>query len=252
MARSRITLPRDLWSALTSGVGPWRRRPALVPEPAPAAPRRVGLHELRRSPHPLDFLARRFDYHVAGLGSLEGLPLPLVFAVNQQGPMDFTVLRSILPTRMRTRLQRPDRSLARGRSVVVYSGEPRAGGRVGEFSDEAAQLSLQHHVPIVPVGVVGTFNLRALLRLSLRTKPKVSIRFGAPLYARGRGVQETTDEVRAAVQELLSRGEVSWWASRRRGPETSSQCAPQPRWRRSWEIMTPRPARRGRVWPGSG
>lgn len=246
---SKFTWGADMIRALRSGFGLWQRRPASAPESAPRGKSRIGLNELRRAPHPLDLVARRFDYHVAGLELLEGVPLPLVFAVNQQGPMDFTVLSSILPTRMRTTQRRADRALSKGRSVVVFSNDPLAPRRGGEFSDEITHLALQHNIPIVPVGVHGTFNVGALLKVGLSTKPQVSIRFGAPIYAHGRPIPETTREVQACVEALLRKGEVTWWDSRRRSDPDLNDVVPQARWLRSWELSASEPPHRSRVWP---
>ena len=64
-----------------------------------------------------------------------------------------------------------------------------------------AELANQHNVAIVPVGLTGTFKLKDILKLPLTTKPKVSIRFGAPIHVRGRSLSEVTADLQVRVEQ---------------------------------------------------
>lgn len=178
----------------------------------------------------------RFDIEVVGSDALVGLETPFVLAVNEAGTLDQQVLALALPRGLRPVTRGPSKALIKGRNVVVFSGEPCGGRLVGEFDDTAAELAKQHLVAIVPVGLVGSFRLADTLKLRLRNKPKVSVRFGAPVHVRARSIDEVTDEVQTRVEHLVGEGELSWWDVERRregGPSTAS--ARVPKWRRLWD-----------------
>lgn len=246
--RPGVTWPQDMARFLTTGFGLRRARPATAPPPALRGPSRLSLQEFRRSPAVIDVFAQRLDYQVAGLYALEGLDAPVIFAANEQGVLDWPVLRSILPSRLRTQRHSHTRALVKGRSVAVFSENSIVEGGVGEFSTQAAELANQYNIPIVPVAILGTFKLKEILRLSLRTKPQVAIRFGAPIYVRGRSIFEATDELQIAVSELFNRGDISWWAGQKRLVKGGLVPKKQPRWRRLWDQSAPRPAPRREIW----
>ena len=247
--RPRLTWPGDMARFARTGFGLFSPRPATAPDAPLSRPSRLGLQELRLGPGALNLLAHRFEYQVGGIDALEGLEAPVVFAASEQGVMDWPVLRSILPTRLRTQHHNAERALSRGRSVAVFSEEALVGGGVGEFSTRAAELANQHNVPIVPVVILGTFKLKEVLRLPLRTKPRISIRFGAPIWVRGTSIGEATSLVQATVGELSSRGELSWWAGKQRIAHAGTPTLrPQPRWRRLWDQTALRPRAPRRIW----
>lgn len=246
--RPRLTLPTDLLDALRATLR--RGRPVGVP------PRPVPVYQFwSRAERPgrhltLRLLSLRFDIELVGDDSLTGLARPFVLAANEQGVLDLQLLRMALPPELRPTNITPSRALARGRNVVVFTDEPAAGRQVGEFSEVAAGLAAQHNVAVVPVGLVGTFKLKELLNLPLRTRPKVSIRFGAPLYPRGRGLEDATAELQRNVEQLVHEGELSWWAVERRRAEGPSAAATDgsPRWRRLWDQAAPPTDPRRRIW----
>lgn len=246
--RPHLTLLSDLLAALPSVVR--RRRPAGAP-PRPAVRREFTTRAERPGRHlTLRLLSLRFDIELVGDDSLTGLRRPFVLAANEQGVLDYQLLRLSLPSQLRPTNIAPSRSLARGHNVVVFTEQPLAGRQVGEFSDVAAGIAGQHNVAVVPVGLVGTFKLKELLKLPLRTRPKVSIRFGAPLYPRGRGLEESTEELQRRVEELVHEGDLSWWTVERRRAEGPSlpTVEPQPRWRRLWDQAAPAHPTRPRIW----
>ena len=187
---------------------------------------------------------------MAGLDSLTGVEDPVVFAANGQGVLDWQVLKAVLPARLRTTTRSVNRALAKGRSIVVFSEPSLVDGGVGEFTTLLAELATEHNVPIIPVAIVGTFKLNEVLKLALRRRPRISVRFGSPIYVRGRSVAETTDVLQGAVGALFHSEEISWWAVQRHAPMASGE--PMPRWRRLWQQTAPRPDRRRRIWNSDG
>lgn len=244
--RPRLTWAQDMWRLVTSGSGPaGRRRDGAM---APPSRERLGLSDLTRVPALLSSLTWRVDYRVLGLERLRGIQPPVVLASNETGPLDWRVLRAVLPAGFRTTVRRPSRALSRGRSVVVFTGDPIARGGVGEFSTVAAELANQHNVPIVPVGILGTLGLTEALKLSLRLRPRVTVRFGAPVYVRGRTLADATAEIQSAVGHLAGSHQPTWWESLRTGDDPAP-VERQPRWRRQWEQTAPAQRPRGpRIW----
>lgn len=246
--RPRLTWPRDVVESIRRLV---RRR---VPASAPPMPPHLGRGRLRAQLSGrhlmLKILSLRLDMELVGADALRGLQQPLVFAANEQGVLDYQLLRRSLPSRMRPTISRPSRALARGRNVVIFA-EGAVGGRlVGEFDTVPADLASQHDVALVPVGLVGTFKLKDIMKLALRTKPKVLIRFGAPIYVRGRSLSDATKELQQRVDRLVHEGELSWWTveQRRTGGPDPLSVTPKPRWRRLWEQAAPTQQGRGRIW----
>ncbi|WP_130874008.1 hypothetical protein [[Pseudopropionibacterium] massiliense] len=236
--------------ARTTGFGLVRRRPAGAPEPAARRRDRLARSDLSETPDLFNPLTWRLEYRVAGLDSLQGLEGPVIFAVNEQGVLDWQVLKAVLPARLRTTNRGVDRALTKERSIVVFSEPSRVDGGVGEFTALPAELATEHNVPIIPVAIVGTFKLNEVLRLALRRRPRISVRFGSPIYARGRSVTETTEVIQGAVGALFHSEEISWWAIQSHAPMANGE--PMPRWRRLWQQTAPRPDRDRHIWKNSG
>ncbi|MDO5065732.1 MAG: lysophospholipid acyltransferase family protein [Propionibacteriaceae bacterium] len=202
---------------------------------------------MAEGPNLLNPLAWRLEYQVAGLGALDGLDAPVILACNEQGVLDWRVLQAALPARLYATSGRPQRALGRGRSVVIFSESAGPAGGVGEFSELPAELANLYNVPVVPVAMVGTYHLNEVLRLALRRRPKVSVRFGSPIYVRGQSLTEATAEIQAAVAALFNRGDLSWWALQHRGPVTG-EAQPMSRWRRRWQQSAPRGSQQSGIW----
>lgn len=247
----KVTWPADVAEAVATTLR--TGRPAGAPPRPVIARPQLNLRASLSGRHLLlRLLGLRLDVELVSADSLAGLQQPLVFAANEQGALDYQLLQWALPARLRPTMIAPSRALARGRNVVVFADLPVGRRLVGEFSTVPADLANQHGVPIVPVGVVGTFKLKDILKLALRTRPKVSIRFGAPIYARGRSLAETTAELQSRVENLVHEGDLSWWTvqRRRRGgmvPEAAATPT-APRWRRLWDQAAPAKATAPRIW----
>ncbi|MGV8845577.1 hypothetical protein [Tessaracoccus sp.] len=246
--RPRLTWLGDMLSFAGTLFGLRTRRPAGAP-PRQAEPRdRLSRSDLRRVPDIFNMLAWRVDYQVMGIDALTGLQAPVIFAVNEQGPLDWQVLRLVLPPRLRTTHRRLSRALTQGRSVAVFTDDPLVADQVGDFTTVAADLATQYSVPIVPVALGGTFKLKEVLRLALKSKPKVWVCFGAPIYVHGRSLVETTAEVQAAVGELFRAEQLSWWDVQRGASAPACRAESMPRWRRLWGQSAPRSRPTRRLW----
>ncbi|MEO7586573.1 MAG: hypothetical protein ABIS84_00945 [Arachnia sp.] len=247
-SRPRITWPADMLGFAGTLFGLRTRRPSSAP-PREREPReRLSRNDIRRMPDLFNMLAWRVDYQVMGIDGLTGLQAPVVFAANEQGVLDWQVLKLVLPPRLRTTHRHLSRSLTQGRSVAVFTEDPLVPDEVGDFTTVAAELANQYGIPIVPVALGGTFKLKEILRLSLKSKPRVWVCFGAPIYVHGRSLAETTSEVQAAVGELFRTERMSWWAVQRGATAPSCSAESMPRWRRLWGQTAPRPTRERRLW----
>lgn len=242
-----ITWFADLVRFARTGFGLRNGRPEGAPPRAPRRRHRLGRGDLSETPSMLNPLAWRLEYQVAGLDALNGLDAPVILACNEQGVLDWRVLKAALPPRLRATMRRPNQALGRQRSAVVFSEPSDIDGAVGEFSTVPAELANLHNVPVVPVALVGTYHLKEVLRLALKRRPKVSVRFGAPIYVRGQSIDEATAELQAAVGALFHRNDVSWWSLQQRRPLTAEE-PPMPRWRRRWQQTAPRPGHGPGIW----
>ncbi len=246
--RPLLTWPEDMAGFAGTLFGLRTRTPTGAPPRATEHRRRLSPGDLRRIPDVFNRLAWRVDYQVRGIDALTGLQAPVIFAANEQGVLDWQVLKLVLPPRLRTTHRRLSRALSQGRSVAIFTEDPLVADQVGDFTTAAADLATQYGVPIVPVALGGTFKLKEILRLALQSKPRVSVSFGAPIYAHNRSLSETTDEVQAAVGALFGSEHLSWWAVQRGVTSAASTAESMPRWRRLWGQTAPRPEERRRLW----
>lgn len=246
--RQRLTWPGDMAGFAGTLFGLRSPTPTGAPPRAPEQRRRLSASDLRRLPDIFNNLAWRVDYRVMGIDALTGLQAPVIFAANEQGPLDWQVLKLVLPPRLRTTHRRLSRALSQGRSVAVFTDDPLVADQVGDFTTAAADLATQYGIAIVPVAMGGTFKLKEILRLALRSKPRVWVCFGAPIYTHGRSLAETTAEVQAAVGELHCSEQLSWWAVQREAAAPACRVDPMPRWRRLWGQTAPRQEHRQNLW----
>jgi 1-acyl-sn-glycerol-3-phosphate acyltransferase len=141
----------------------------------------------------------------------------------------------------------PAKLLAKGWSVVLFPEGSRSNdGFVRPFRSSAAQLAVECQVPVVPVGIRGTY--AAMPRGSywpVPGRPRVSVRYGLPLMARS---DETVDgfsaKIAEAVQELLAEDAATWWKTQRRLAGVLEP--PAASWRRIWQQSDP-PVRGGKL-----
>ncbi|MDO5676585.1 MAG: hypothetical protein Q4G35_03645 [Propionibacteriaceae bacterium] len=249
-ARRSKAKPRFTWLADVVRLLKAPQKPAGAPKQERSGLELASRVQLPEGHLTLGLLRLRFDIELVGADALTGLRQPLVFAANEQGVLDYQILRMALPSRMRPTNLGVSRALLRGRNVVTFTDDPPPGRLVGDFSTVPAELANQHNVAIVPVGLTGTFKLTDILKLPLTAKPKVSIRFGAPIYVRGHSLLETTAELQDRVEQLVHEGELTWWTVERRrlGHGQAEPSTHMPRWRRLWDQSAPKPKDGSRIW----
>ena len=118
--------------------------------------------------------------------------------------------------------------------VVFPEGTRSRDGFMRPFQMNAAQLAVQSQVPVIPVGILGTY--AAMPRGSywpLAGRPRVSIRYGTPILPRpGETPQEFAPAIVAAVKQLLAEDAASWWQTQRGTVEIAEP--PAASWRRIW------------------
>jgi 1-acyl-sn-glycerol-3-phosphate acyltransferase len=220
---------------------------------------------------PLVHSAVRLDVH--GLEELDGFDRPALIVANHASHLDTAVLLATLPRARRrwtavaaardyffdtwwraggsalafntfpiergdtSRLATPGELLADGWSVVVFpEGTRSPDGFPGRFKLGAAWLAVQHQVPVIPVGLRGTY--AAMPRGSswpARGRPRVSVRYGTPIVpAPTDTVRQLAPRIAAAVSALVLEDATSWWQAQRSGT-TPVVTPPVGSWRRSWQ-----------------
>jgi 1-acyl-sn-glycerol-3-phosphate acyltransferase len=154
----------------------------------------------------------------------------------------------------------PAELLGQGWSIVIYpEGTRSPDGWTQRFHLGAAFLSVSAGVPVVPVGIRGSFAAMPRGRSwPVRGRPAVTVRFGDPLWPQdGEGVRELGPRIERAVAQLLDEDSSHWYGAALRAAEgtTPSTSAPvgEPvsTWRRVWErTEAPAVRRSRRVWGG--
>jgi 1-acyl-sn-glycerol-3-phosphate acyltransferase len=148
----------------------------------------------------------------------------------------------------------PGQLLADGWSIIVYpEGTRSPDGFPGRFRMGAAWLAVTHSVPVIPVGLRGTYAAMPRGRGWPRPgRTRVAVRYGAPIHPQpGETPRELAPRIATAVQELIAEDATSWWAVQRRSG-AAEQAPPPGSWRRIWE-QTAAPAeggkpRRPKIW----
>ena len=220
-------------------------------------------------------MRNELSVEVYGLDELRQLVGPAVIVANHASHLDAAVLASTLPVERRRRTavgvvgdyffdswlrssasaiafntfpiedhgvptSTAARLLAKGWSVVVFpEGTRSSDGFVRSFRMNAAQLAVECHVPVIPVGILGTY--AAMPRGSywpLPGRPRVSVRYGTPIAPRpAETTQEFAPKITEAVKQLLAEDAGSWWQTR-----SGKATVPQPpaaSWRRIWQQSDP-------------
>ncbi len=139
----------------------------------------------------------------------------------------------------------PGDLLADGWNVVVFpEGTRSPDGWMERFRMGAAYLAVEHGVPVIPVGIKGSFAAMPRGRgWPIPGRPTVAVRYGDPLRpAEGESARDFAPRISAAVSALLDEESTTWYESRRRvaAGKSPSQSGPDAaRWRRVWESTAP-------------
>jgi 1-acyl-sn-glycerol-3-phosphate acyltransferase len=150
----------------------------------------------------------------------------------------------------------PGDLLADGWNVVVFpEGTRSPDGWMERFRMGAAYLAVEHGVPVIPVGIKGSFAAMPRGRgWPIPGRPSVAVRYGDPLRpAPGQSARDFAPKISAAVSALLDEEASTWWEARKRvaaGASPSQSGPDAARWRRVWEQTAPldRPGDKLRAW----
>lgn len=225
----------------------------------------------------------RFEVNpqVSGLDSLLKVDGPALIVANHSSHLDTPLLLCTLPDAMRRRtavaaaadyffdtwwratasaivfntfpIERrggklsstPGDLLADGWNVVVFpEGTRSPDGWMERFRMGAAYLAVEHDVPVIPVGIKGSFAAMPRGRgWPIPGRPAVAVRYGDPIRpAEGESARDFAPRVSAAVSALLDEESTSWYEARRRvaaGTSPSQSGPDAARWRRVWESTAP-------------
>jgi 1-acyl-sn-glycerol-3-phosphate acyltransferase len=130
----------------------------------------------------------------------------------------------------------PGDLLADGWSLIVYpEGTRSQDGFPGRFG-MAAWLAVSHSVPVIPVGLRGTYAAEPRGRGWSRSgRTRVAVRYGAPMFPEpGETPGELAPRIVNAVQDLIAEDASTWWAVQRDSARLD-QMPPPGSWRRIWE-----------------
>ena len=114
------------------------------------------------------------------------------------------------------------RILDEGKLLGIYpEGTRTADGRLYRGKTGVARMALEGHAPVVPVAMIGTYEIQPPGRIRPRIK-RVGVRFGDPLdFSRYDGMESdrfvlrsVTDEIMYALMELSGQEYVDMYATR--------------------------------------
>jgi 1-acyl-sn-glycerol-3-phosphate acyltransferase len=229
---------------------------------------------------------------VEGLDIFDGLDGPVIFIANHSSHLDTALLLTTLPVEWQRRVavgaaadyffdawwravgsalafatfpierggvglsETPTRLLDEGWSLVMFpEGTRSPDGWTRRFRLGAAYLAHAAGVPVVPVGLVGSFAAMPRGRGWPKPgRPEVHVRYGRPLTVQSdEDARSFGTRIAAATATLLDEDRSDWYAARRRAAagETPSPAGPQvANWRRVWEsTASPRSgARHTKAW----
>ncbi|MBM7788534.1 lysophospholipid acyltransferase family protein [Tenggerimyces flavus] len=228
---------------------------------------------------------------VTGLDVLQRLKPPVLFVANHTSHLDTPLILMTLPGPWRRRTavaaaadyffdtwwrasgsamvfntfpierrggslsQTPGDLLAEGWNVVVFpEGTRSVDGWASRFKLGAAWLAVEHGVPIVPVGIRGSF--AAMPRGRGWPRPgrlPVRVRFGPAIWpVEGEGPRDLAPRIREGVAQLLDEDATTWWEAAKRAAKGATPDPSGPKaasWRRVWEqTAPPREGRKRRAW----
>lgn len=214
---------------------------------------------------------------VEGLDIFDSLEGPVIFVANHSSHLDTALLLTTLPVEWQRKVavgaaadyffdawwravgsalafstfpierggvglsETPTRLLDEGWSLVMFpEGTRSPDGWTRRFRLGAAYLAHAAGVPVVPVGLVGSYAAMPRGRGWPKPgRPEVHVRYGRPLALQpDEDARSFGTRIAAATATLLDEDRSDWYTARRRATagETPSPAGPQvANWRRVWE-----------------
>ncbi|HEX4655560.1 MAG TPA: lysophospholipid acyltransferase family protein [Mycobacteriales bacterium] len=229
---------------------------------------------------------------IEGLDVFDALDGPVIFVANHSSHLDTALLLTTLPVEWQRKVavgaaadyffdawwravgsalafstfpierggeglsDTPSRLLADGWSLVMFpEGTRSPDGWTRRFRLGAAYLAATAGVPVVPVGLVGSYAAMPRGRGWPKPgRPEVHVRYGPALTLRpDEDSRRFGARISAATATLLDEDRTDWYGAQRRAAagETPSPSGPQvANWRRVWESSaSPRSgASRAKAW----
>jgi 1-acyl-sn-glycerol-3-phosphate acyltransferase len=151
---------------------------------------------------PLVFGSLPFQFRILAKQSLWGWPF-IGWHLNRSGQIPVDELNASVAG-----LNRAIRALKSGMPVFIFpEGGRTADGKVQPFMNGPAYMSIRSRVPLVPMALVGTYELLPIHTQHFRPRP-VKLVIGAPIDPADysiRQVGELTAKLRIEIQELYHR-----------------------------------------------
>ena len=128
------------------------------------------------------------------------------------------------------------RILNEGHLLGIYpEGTRTADGRLYRGKTGVARMALEGHAPVIPVAMIGTYEIQPPGRIRPRIR-RVGVRFGDALdFARYDGMESdrfvlrsVTDEIMYALMELSGQEYVDMYATRAKELKAESRAAAKP------------------------
>ena len=155
----------------------------------------------------------------------------------------------------------PGDLLREGWNIVIYpEGTRSPDGWTQRFHLGAAHLAVTENVPVVPIGIRGSFAAMPRGRSWFSRGAHITVRFGPPVWPDpAKGVREMGPRIQGALAQLADEDSGDWYGAAQRAaigatPSTAAPAVPDgappvARWRRVWE-RSEAPATRGprKVW----
>ncbi|HSP39141.1 MAG TPA: lysophospholipid acyltransferase family protein [Frankiaceae bacterium] len=137
-----------------------------------------------------------------------------------------------------------------GWSLLFFPEGTRApDGRMAGFKTGAARLATAAGIPIVPIGIRGSFAAMPRGRSwPVAGRPEVAVRFGSPMRAAAdESAKRFTSRLAAEIARLNDEDQTTWWSSLQRSVANGSSPTPRTagpdedaaHWRRVWASTEP-------------
>jgi 1-acyl-sn-glycerol-3-phosphate acyltransferase len=154
---------------------------------------------------PVVFASLPFQFRILAKKELWGMPF-IGWYLNRSGqiPIDTENPRATLSS-----LGNGIRTLRDGLSVFVFpEGGRTPDGQLQPFLNGAAYLAIRAQVPLVPIALIGVYDLLPMhTRHFYTARSPLKLVIGKPMLTAGRTLRESealTEELRAAIAELIT------------------------------------------------